>query len=269
MITSIDQFTCKEWSQYKDSLSVTNCLLSWRVHYSLIIVLLVVTLAVWASIKTNKLTTAGAIAGGILAITIYLGIGWFGIMMLGIFFLLGTVATAWQAKTKTKLGIAEKDSGKRTLGQVFANGGVAGLLGLLAIIYPDLLYIWALMTAGSFASATADTLSSELGSVYGTRFYNCISFKRDQRGLDGVVSIEGLVIGIVGSTIIATIYSIGYGWHTGGITIVLAGTLGNLADSVLGATLERKGVLTNNVVNFLNTLIGALAAVTLYTAIPH
>jgi uncharacterized membrane protein len=40
--------------------------------------------------------------------------------------------------------------------------------------------------------------------------------------------------------------------------IVLTGTIGNLADSILGATYERKGAIGNNAVNFLNTLIAAL-----------
>ena len=45
-----------------------------------------------------------------------------------------------------------------------------------------------------------------------------------------------------------------------GVIIILAGLIGNLADSLLGATLERKGVLSNDAVNFLNTAIAALAA---------
>jgi uncharacterized membrane protein len=44
------------------------------------------------------------------------------------------------------------------------------------------------------------------------------------------------------------------------VWLLVAGTAGNLADSVLGATLERRGVLDNNTVNFLNTLTGALVA---------
>ena len=40
--------------------------------------------------------------------------------------------------------------------------------------------------------------------------------------------------------------------------IVLAGTAGNLADSLLGALFERGGILNNNAVNFLNTLTAAL-----------
>jgi uncharacterized protein (TIGR00297 family) len=235
------------------------------VPYTYLILFIVVALAVLASIKTWKLTVAGGITGGIMAIVIYLGVGVFGILMLGSFFLLGTSATAWQSNTKNKLGIAEKGHGQRTMGQVLANGGVAGLLGLLAIWNAENLSLWAIMTAGSLSAATADTLSSELGSLYGKRFYNCITFKKDQRGLDGVISVEGVLIGIVGSALIAVVYSAGFGWTVTKLLIVIgAGTIGNLADSVLGATLERKEILQNNMVNFLNTMVGALAAMALF-----
>ena len=42
------------------------------------------------------------------------------------------------------------------------------------------------------------------------------------------------------------------------LIIILAAIIGNLADSVLGASLERKHYLGNDVVNFLNTLTSAL-----------
>ncbi len=90
------------------------------------------------------------------------------------------------------------------------------------------------MMAAAFSSAAADTLSSELGSIYGRQFYNILSFKKDQRGLDGVVSLEGTVLGVAGSFIIATVYSIGFGWDIGLLWIVIAGTIGNLGGFFIG-----------------------------------
>jgi uncharacterized membrane protein len=48
------------------------------------------------------------------------------------------------------------------------------------------------------------------------------------------------------------------------IWIIIAGTAGNLSDSVLGALLERKNIIGNNAVNFLNTFIAALVALLFY-----
>lgn len=212
------------------------------------------------SVKKDKLTWPGAIAGGTIGFLIYFGARFTGIAMIGSFFLLGTLATSWKINMKYKLGASEMNSGRRTAGQVIANGGVAGVAGLLSWFLIEQSFIFRLMMAAALASATADTLSSELGTVYGKKFYNILSLKADKRGENGVVSIEGTFIGILGSMLIAAIYGIGFGWNNQFAWIVIAGTFGNITDSILGATLERKKYLNNNAVNFINTLIAALTA---------
>lgn len=212
----------------------------------------------WASIGFRKLTTPAALTGGVLAWVLYKGTGLTGLILLAAFFIAGTLATALGAGEKERMGMAEKNKGQRTASQVLANGGVAALAGLLAWMDPHQLIMWQLAAAAALSSASADTLSSELGSLYGKRFYNILTFKKDKRGLDGVVSLEGTLCGIAGSAMIAIIYSLGYGFSVHALWIVLAGTVGNLADSVLGAALERKGRITNDLVNGLNTLVAAV-----------
>lgn len=224
-------------------------------------VLLFICTIVTASIVFRKLTVAGALTGGILAGLLYKGAGITGIVMLGAFFVAGSAATAFGRSRKEQLGIAEENKGQRNAGQVLANGGVAALAGLLAWLYPQQAPLWQMAMAASLASASADTLSSEMGSVYGRSFYNILTFKKDKCGLDGVVSLEGTLWGIAGSALIALIFVIAYGFSALALWIVLAGFIGNIIDSILGASLERKGWLQNNQVNFLNTLIGALVGV--------
>ena len=165
--------------------------------------------------------------------------------------------TSWRRGKKEALGLGENRRG-REAGQVIANSGVAVLLSVLMLLFPRQHSLFQLLIAAVFSSATADTLSSELGSVYGKKFYNILTFKRDKKGLDGVVSLEGSLFGMLGSALIGVLYCAGAEWGFTFIIIVLAGTAGNLSDSILGATLERRGQLSNNAVNFLNTLIAAL-----------
>ena len=220
---------------------------------------LTLALLILITVYAGKLTIPGALMGGLIAIALYFGTGFSSLLLLGGFFLLGTMATSWKFKQKAEHGFAEKNHGRRDIFQVIANGGVAGLLACIALIFPQYNELILLMIASSFSAATADTLSSELGTLYGSRFFNVITFSPDKRGENGVVSVEGLLIGLAGSCVIATIYA-GFNffeWHYV-LIIVIAGTAGNVIDSILGATLERNGKIQNNAVNFINTLSSAL-----------
>jgi uncharacterized protein (TIGR00297 family) len=214
------------------------------------------------STAARKLTVIAALTGAVVAVLVFAGAGFTGLAMMTTFFILGSAATSVQSNAKMDLNADQK--GGRTSAQVLANAGTAALCGILILVLPVHAYVLQLMMAASFASATADTLSSELGMVYGKRFFNIITLKPDVRGLDGVISIEGTLIGIAGSVIIVGVYTVGMGWTVDLIWVVVAGTLGNLADSVLGAVFEREGIIGNNTVNFLNTLIAALFMLLFY-----
>jgi uncharacterized protein (TIGR00297 family) len=183
--------------------------------------------------------------------------------MLATFFILGSAATSWKLSLKQQLGFAEKIKEKEQYRRYWL---MEAITGLFACLYPGQKNLFLLIMAASFASATADTLSSELGTIYGRKFYNIITLKKDTRGSDGVVSIEGTIIGLAGSVLISIIFALGFSLNKNFLWIIIAGTVGNLADSVLGATLERRNLLHNNTVNFLNTLTAAITALLLYFA---
>ncbi|HVU54502.1 MAG TPA: DUF92 domain-containing protein [Puia sp.] len=240
-----------------------------------IIVLLLLLTGIAASIRWKKLTIPAALMGGVVGWLVYTGGGYTGLLMLAAFFVLGTVATSWHTRMDMRRsglphptpdsnppdppkGKGAAPQSTRTTGQVLANGGVAALAGLCILCRPDQRQTLEILMAASLSSATADTLSSELGMVYGRHHYNVLTWRRDQRGLDGVVSLEGSLLGIAGSSVIALLYTGGHGWNNGFWIIVLSGAIGNLTDSILGASLERKGRLGNDMVNFLNTLTAGL-----------
>ena len=223
-----------------------------------------------ASLFLKKLTPMAALTGAVLGAVIYAGAGIMGVTLLVVFFLIGTAATSWRKKDKLLIEGPASHQPMRHTGQVLANAGVAALLSSLAIAIPAHNRLFSLMMAAAISSAMADTLSSELGMVYGRRCFHILTLRADRRGADGVVSIEGLVLGIAGSILIAAIYGIFtipqhspffplamvLPWRSF-FLIVAAGTFGNLADSVLGALFERRGLLSNDLVNFLNTLLAA------------
>lgn len=223
-----------------------------------IIIYIILLLAGSWSYTSGKLTVAGSITGALVGFLIFKGAGIACFVMLTFFFVIGSAATRWQRDKKALMNAEDVRKGRRTAWQVLANSGVAAILSAFALCQPEYLMIVRLMIAGSFAAATADTLSSELGTVYGKRFYNVLTFKKDTRGLDGVVSLEGTLIGIIGAFAIAIIYALFFGWNIFMLWIVIGGFAGNVIDSVLGALLERRGLIGNDAVNFLNTALGAV-----------
>ena len=215
------------------------------------------------SVFFKKLTKAGGLAGFVVALLIYFGLGWWAILLMGAFFLMATAATAVN-KIKEKEMISSDEASGRTAGQVLANGDLAALCGTAAILFPHLSNLWMLLLAAAFSSAAADTVSSELGTKYGSRFYDVLKFRKGQKGDNGVISLEGLLFGLFASLAISILHGLNCGCTYQIFVVLLAGLVGNLTDSVLGATLERRGLLTNNWVNFLNTLAAAIFAFLIY-----
>jgi len=233
-----------------------------KTHWFLIVIIL---LGMLLTVRFKKLTPAAAVTGGIISIGVFTGAAYTGIAMMAMFFLLGVLATSWKIDTKQRNGLAETNKGKRKAGQVLANAGVAAIIGvLLKLHFLDRLAA-PVMIGACFAAAAADTISSELGNVYGSRYYNVLTLQKDEKGLNGVISIEGTLLGLAGSVVIALVYAFGYGFTKQLCIIIIAGTAGNLMDSVLGASLERRRYINNDVVNFLNNVFAALIAFLMYS----
>ena len=206
----------------------------------------------------KKIDFKGAMLGAIMAILIFFGGGLECLLALFLFFIFGSYASSWKKDKKKLYKLVQENDGKRGISNVLANNGVAAALSLLAIIFSNFHDILLIMIMASFATACSDTLSSELGNVYGKRYYNIITLKSSKRGLDGVVSIPGLWFGVIGSLIIALTSFPFHQDYKLILIITISGFSGNIIDSFLGASLQRKGYVNNHQVNFLATLIGSL-----------
>jgi uncharacterized protein (TIGR00297 family) len=184
-------------------------------------------------------------------------------------FVLADIATRLGREQKLRLGTAERREG-RTVSQVAANLGVAGLVSdelaqswlagsrWLSHVAPDLL-----LAAGlaALAEAVADTVSSEIGQILGGRPKMITTLRRVEPGTDGAVSLVGTLAGVAAAAIVAAVGT----WALGGGRNLFAvscagGVFGLFFDSLLGATLERRGWLNNDAVNFLSTASAAAFA---------
>jgi uncharacterized protein (TIGR00297 family) len=204
-------------------------------------------------------TTSGAVAGALVCFALLVGAGPSGFVALFVVFLLTGTATRVGYARKQGLGTAEPRSGRKAA-QVFANLGVAAISALIyAIVWRDPRLLIAM--AAALAEAAADTVSSEIGQAVGSVPRLVTNWKLAPSGTDGAITLAGTAAGVVAAIAVSltSVLGIGLGWRAAPICAA-AGILGMIADSLLGATLERRGFMGNNAVNFSSTAIAALIA---------
>jgi uncharacterized protein (TIGR00297 family) len=115
----------------------------------------------------------------------------------------------------------------------------------------------------ALAEATADTVSSEMGqALSGTRWGGKTLLITSGRvvaaGTDGGVSVAGTACGALAAAVVVGVSPLA---HSPGAKIGVFGAAcaGLVFDSLLGATLERRGWLGNDLVNFTSTVFAAAA----------
>jgi uncharacterized protein (TIGR00297 family) len=210
----------------------------------------------------------GALSAVALGTAVTAGLGLPGLALMVAFFVLGTAATKLGYRTKAARGIAQGRGGTRGWRHAWANGGVPAFLAVTAgMAPPGLRDLVVLAYAGAVATAAADTCSSEVGKAYGRRTYLITSLRPVPPGTEGGVSLEGTLCGLAGALAVsATGAALGlFGWGPA-LLVTVAGLLGSLAESVIGSGAERRGWMGNDLLNALNTVIGALIVVLMIKA---
>ena len=122
--------------------------------------------------------------------------------------------------------------------------------------------MWLVAMVAAMAEVATDTVASECGQAFSREARLITTFQRVPAGTDGGISIAGTVFGIgagIGISLVGMVcglVSMRWLWVP-----VVAGVLGMLADSVLGAWLERRRWLNNEQVNLTGTMIAAAIVV--------
>lgn len=214
-----------------------------------------------AAYAARTVNPSGVVAGFLVGFLIYFFLDWEGYLLLLAFFVIGSGCTKFGYKTKAAHKIAQEGGGRRGARHALANAGVATACAIFAAV-TDHPVLFGLAFAGAFATAAADTASSEIGQVIGRRTFLLTTFRPVPRGTEGAVSLEGTLAGVIASLVIAALGAgVGlYPW-IGVLPIVLAAFVGTTFESLVGAALEKRQLLDNEALNFLNTLVGALVAV--------
>ncbi len=219
--------------------------------------------AVFASLAylVRSLDSWGAVSSFLVGATTWFFGGYRSFLMLFAFFVLGSVATRVGYGRKAAAGIAQEKGGRRSTKHVLANGSLVPLFAILSSLTrcPEYFLIG---LAAAMATAASDTVSSEIGQLCGRRTFLITTFRAVPRGTDGAVSLAGTVAGLFASLLVSLLgFAIGLYALTGMWIVVVAAFLGTLTESYLGATLEKRGYLNNELTNFSNTVAGAAAAI--------
>ncbi len=212
--------------------------------------------ALWAR-WLKGVTPGGALAGFAVALAIYLGTGIAGFFVLFGVFLITAAATRWRRAIKEQHGKIVQHNG-RDARQVLANVFAAAAICAACVFFPQATNYLIPGAIAALAETAADTVSSETGEALRGPTFMLIGFRRVEPGPDGAVSLGGTACGLLASLFVALL-----AWTTGLLDIwwsliaAACGFTGMLFDSVLGATLESRGLLRNDGVNFLATVFAA------------
>lgn len=214
------------------------------------------------------LTTAGIWHAWGLGIVIWGCLGWSGYVVIVSYLIIGSGVTRIGKDIKEAKGIAEKRDGARGPENLWGSAATGALCAIGQAIAPHPL--WTLAYVASLSTKLADTTASEIGKAYGKSTFLITTLRPVPAGTEGAVSLEGTIAGIFGALAISLIgLAVGLLDNAWGLLFcAIAAFVATNIESLIGATLQgRYDWLTNEVVNGINTAIGAAIAVLIAIAV--
>jgi len=223
----------------------------------------------------TMLTPEGIAHSLALGTMLWATLGWRGWTVCVLYLFLGQIVTKVGFQEKEELGIAEKRGGRRgpenvwgsALTGVLCAGAAANAVKSGAPFLGLSSEVWMLGYVASLSTKLADTFASEIGKAYGKTTFLITTLKPVPRGTEGAISLEGTLASVIGGLLlpIYSFFVVGLVNGLDGIVVAtFAAFVATMIESLIGATLQEKtgmGWMTNEVVNFFNTLIGASLAI--------
>ncbi|MDP6154668.1 MAG: DUF92 domain-containing protein [Candidatus Thermoplasmatota archaeon] len=248
----------------------------YRSPFYIVTVFLICILLGLFAVSKKILDRRGAIGASIIGGVIAITADFVWLILLILFLALNHFVTITKYSYKEQMGLAEGKRGMRSLDNVLANGLIPSVIAFSAVYLEEgvapVLYLTAI------CAVSADTFASEIG-VLSKKVYLITTFKKVKPGVDGGVSGLGEVSSMVGSVISAFFgfFLIGHlssYFSSSFLSFPLkplylflpfaAGVLSCQLDSILGATLQRWGYLSNSGVNFLSVIITTMGVWALF-----
>lgn len=218
--------------------------------------------------RLRTVTLSGAAAGAAVATILAAALGWPAWLLLGLALILTAVSTAFGWRQKAQQGIAEAHQGRRRAGNVFANTGAAALVAIAARADPGNTALGAGFAA-ALATGACDTVASEAGKAVGGRTWLLPSFRVVAPGTLGAASMAGTIAGALSAVVCglaALAAGVVHSW-SGAAIVSWAATTALVLEGPVAVLTEPRGVLDNDGVNFVSSLIGAALAVAAANAV--
>jgi len=235
-------------------------LLPWT--EAIIGVIATVLLAVGAML-TRALTALGSAVAAVFGIVIVVFAGFPYLALMILFVVASVLATRFRFEEKRRQNLQEGRAGERGVSNVVAHIVLPTALAVAGGLSSPLIGSSAtmLLFASALSFGAADTFASEFGVLAGTA-RSILSGKPVPPGTNGGVSGTGEVFALLAAALTALAGTLLF-WAFGSpvanvvafaVVVTVAGFLGCQVDSVLGETLENRGVLTKGSTNFLGML---------------